>query len=192
MQGSKMYTKVIRVATILLLLFHLSSAEQCGRQAGNAVCPNNLCCSQYGWCGSTSEYCGTGCQSGPCSGSGTPSTPSGSKTGEVSYYTAPFVPSACFGDDAGQFPSNNFFAAGGDGAPNIWNNRANCGKWFRIQCTGNGCTSSATISVKIVDRCPNGCVGGRAFDLSDTAFRAIANTDVGHVTVNYSGPYDNA
>nr|P21227.1 RecName: Full=Endochitinase B [Pisum sativum] len=23
--------------------------EQCGRQAGGATCPNNLCCSQYGY-----------------------------------------------------------------------------------------------------------------------------------------------
>ncbi|OAE19057.1 hypothetical protein AXG93_2839s1530 [Marchantia polymorpha subsp. ruderalis] len=150
---------------MLLLFSHLSTAEQCGRQAGNAVCPSNLCCSEYGWCGSTSAYCGLNCQSGPCTGSspsppsGTPST-GGTKTGEVSYYTAPFTPSACFGFDAGQFPSNNYFAAGGDGAPNIWNNGANC--------------------------------GGRAFDLSDTAFRAIANPDAGHVSINYSGPYDSA
>ncbi|CAL9027317.1 unnamed protein product [Prunus brigantina] len=39
------------------------SAEQCGRQAGNAVCPNGLCCSQYGWCGTTADYCTTNCQS---------------------------------------------------------------------------------------------------------------------------------
>nr|prf basic chitinase [Oryza sativa] len=38
-------------------------AEQCGSQAGGAVCPNCLCCSQFGWCGSTSDYCGAGCQS---------------------------------------------------------------------------------------------------------------------------------
>ncbi|GKV45158.1 hypothetical protein SLEP1_g52268 [Rubroshorea leprosula] len=30
-----------------------TSAEQCGKQAGGALCPNGLCCSQYGWCGST-------------------------------------------------------------------------------------------------------------------------------------------
>lgn len=91
-----MYFKVIRVAVMLLLFSHLSTAEQCGRQAGNAVCPSNLCCSEYGWCGSTSAYCGLNCQSGPCTGSspsppsGTPST-GGTKTGEVSYYTAPFT-----------------------------------------------------------------------------------------------------
>ncbi|KAL3682669.1 hypothetical protein R1sor_000691 [Riccia sorocarpa] len=111
-------------------------------------------------------------------------------TGQASYYTAPFVPSACYGFDQNQFPANQFFAAGGDGAPNIWAGGANCGKWFRIQCTGNGCTNSNTISVKIVDRCPNGCFNGRAFDLSDTAFSAIANKDVGFITVLYSGPFD--
>lgn len=27
-----------------------------------SACPSNLpCCSQHGWCGSTSDYCGTGC-----------------------------------------------------------------------------------------------------------------------------------
>nr|AAP35270.1 hevein-like antimicrobial peptide [Euonymus europaeus] len=41
------------------------SAQQCGRQAGNRRCPNNLCCSQFGYCGRTNEYCctGFGCQS---------------------------------------------------------------------------------------------------------------------------------
>ena len=36
------------------------------------TCPGTLCCSQYGWCGSTSEYCGEGCQAdfGTCSSSG--------------------------------------------------------------------------------------------------------------------------
>jgi chitinase len=53
--------------------------EQCGSQAGGALCPNCLCCSQYGWCGSTSAYCGSGCQSqcsGSCGGGG-PTPPSG-------------------------------------------------------------------------------------------------------------------
>ena len=30
-------------------------------------CSNNLCCSKYEFCGSTSDYCGTGCKGGPCS-----------------------------------------------------------------------------------------------------------------------------
>ncbi|KAG8633901.1 acidic endochitinase WIN6.2C-like [Manihot esculenta] len=38
-------------------------AEQCGTQGGGAVCPGGLCCSQWGWCGSTIDYCCVGCQS---------------------------------------------------------------------------------------------------------------------------------
>lgn len=29
-------------------------------------CPSDLCCSQYGYCGSGEDYCGIGCQAGPC------------------------------------------------------------------------------------------------------------------------------
>ncbi|KAI1503223.1 glycoside hydrolase/deacetylase [Biscogniauxia marginata] len=34
------------------------------------TCPDSLCCSQYGYCGSTTDYCSTGCQPtfGTCSG----------------------------------------------------------------------------------------------------------------------------
>ncbi|CAL5402190.1 unnamed protein product [Camellia sinensis] len=53
--------------TILCLLAALlitkGSAEQCGSQAEGALCPGGLCCSKYGWCGTTYDYCGPGCQS---------------------------------------------------------------------------------------------------------------------------------
>ena len=56
------------IAKICILAFSLAvSAEQCGKQAGNALCPNGMCCSQFGWCGTTAEYC-TNCQS-QCGGS---------------------------------------------------------------------------------------------------------------------------
>ncbi|XP_047162381.1 endochitinase [Vigna umbellata] len=45
------------------LLVGGSWGEQCGSQAGGALCPGGLCCSQFGWCGSTDDYCGQGCQS---------------------------------------------------------------------------------------------------------------------------------
>jgi len=44
--------------------------EQCGIQAGGAMCANNLCCSQFGFCGLGAQYCGVGCQSN-CHGSPT-------------------------------------------------------------------------------------------------------------------------
>ncbi|KAL1370624.1 hypothetical protein HN51_000863 [Arachis hypogaea] len=61
--------------TLLLLLLG-AKAEQCGRQAGGALCPNNYCCSQFGWCGETDDYClaSKGCQS-QCRGPPTPSPP---------------------------------------------------------------------------------------------------------------------
>ncbi|KAL6292581.1 hypothetical protein ACE6H2_000723 [Prunus campanulata] len=43
--------------------------------AQNCGCAPELCCSQYGYCGSSEDYCGPGCQQGPCTG-GTPTTPS--------------------------------------------------------------------------------------------------------------------
>lgn len=42
--------------------FPLSTDGTCGAAVGFS-CPNSLCCSQYGYCGSSSGYCGGGCQS---------------------------------------------------------------------------------------------------------------------------------
>ncbi|KAL9237520.1 hypothetical protein vseg_012056 [Gypsophila vaccaria] len=58
--------------TISIYSFPISSYAQ------NCVCDPSLCCSQFGFCGTGDEYCGTGCQSGPCN---TPSTPSGGSSG---------------------------------------------------------------------------------------------------------------
>lgn len=46
----------------LMIIFILGEnvEAQCGSAYGR--CPNNLCCSQWGWCGSSSAYCGQGCQ----------------------------------------------------------------------------------------------------------------------------------
>lgn len=34
--------------------------------AQNCGCAANECCSRWGFCGTGNEYCGTGCQEGPC------------------------------------------------------------------------------------------------------------------------------
>ncbi|XP_010687455.2 endochitinase A [Beta vulgaris subsp. vulgaris] len=41
-------------------------AQKCG-------CASGLCCSRWGYCGTTAAYCGDGCQQGPCYSSTTPS-----------------------------------------------------------------------------------------------------------------------
>ncbi|CAN1226118.1 unnamed protein product [Linum perenne] len=51
------------LVTLALLFIATASAQNCGRQAGNVVCPGGLCCSQFGWCGNTPDHCTTGCQS---------------------------------------------------------------------------------------------------------------------------------
>ncbi|KAI3939497.1 hypothetical protein MKW92_050820, partial [Papaver armeniacum] len=33
----------------------------------NCGCAADQCCSQFGYCGTSSDYCGLGCRSGPCS-----------------------------------------------------------------------------------------------------------------------------
>nr|AAD34596.1 endochitinase precursor [Humulus lupulus] len=71
---------------IVLMSFLVGGAlaEQCGRQAGGALCPNGLCCSQHGWCGTTSDYCAAGCQSQCSSTTPTPSGGGGGGSGDVS------------------------------------------------------------------------------------------------------------
>lgn len=55
--------RALFVFSLFLAFVILGSAEQCGRQNGGALCPNGLCCSEFGWCGTTEAYCGEGCQS---------------------------------------------------------------------------------------------------------------------------------
>ncbi|KAL8388853.1 hypothetical protein RB595_008979 [Gaeumannomyces hyphopodioides] len=38
-------------------LVRRQSAQECGPQGGNRRCPNNLCCSDYGWCGDSLDHC---------------------------------------------------------------------------------------------------------------------------------------
>ncbi|CAM6096890.1 unnamed protein product [Calypogeia fissa] len=58
------------VFTVLILcILHSTAAQQCGTQASGKTCSGDLCCSQYGYCGTTSDYCGSGCQS-QCGGGG--------------------------------------------------------------------------------------------------------------------------
>ncbi|KAG8369650.1 hypothetical protein BUALT_Bualt14G0035700 [Buddleja alternifolia] len=48
---------------ILAVIFLASGTWVSGQNCG---CAANLCCSRFGFCGTGIEYCGDGCQSGPC------------------------------------------------------------------------------------------------------------------------------
>ncbi|KAL1968102.1 hypothetical protein VTN77DRAFT_2232 [Rasamsonia byssochlamydoides] len=58
---------VVPLSTVLTLSKHDHSKRgiQCGIDAppGQELCPLGMCCSRYGYCGLTAEYCGLGCQS---------------------------------------------------------------------------------------------------------------------------------
>ncbi|XP_060205101.1 endochitinase 3-like isoform X2 [Lycium barbarum] len=45
------------LSVLAILLIPSVLAEQCGKQASGAPCPSGYCCSNYGWCGTTGDYC---------------------------------------------------------------------------------------------------------------------------------------
>ncbi|KAF8032164.1 hypothetical protein BT93_D1175 [Corymbia citriodora subsp. variegata] len=56
----KLLLTAVAVAGIVIsALPDTTSAQNCG-------CVADQCCSQWGYCGTGDDYCGTGCQAGPC------------------------------------------------------------------------------------------------------------------------------
>jgi hypothetical protein len=174
-------------AQLLLMIFVVVSsavafavAQDC---SGSNPCPDGQCCSQFGFCGCTDAFCGSGCQGqcGNCGGGG--GGGGGQFTGQATFYTE-YVPSACFGFDESQFPPGPLIAAA---SPDLYNNGAICGSSYSITCTGaasggsNPCTGNPTVTVKVVDKCP-GC-HQNSFDLSQQAFAMIANVNAGRLTI---------
>ncbi|KAJ0597848.1 putative chitinase [Helianthus annuus] len=56
---------ILLIAGVFLAGILNTAAQNCG-------CAPNLCCSQYGYCGTGVQYCGTGCRQGPCTTSPSP------------------------------------------------------------------------------------------------------------------------
>ncbi|KAE8729125.1 Wound-induced protein WIN2 [Hibiscus syriacus] len=179
---------VMMLFVLLVSLVGATMAEQCGRQAGGALCPNNLCCSQYGWCGDTDEYClpENNCQSncrGPAPGGG------GATVRSTYHYYNPeqnnwdlrAVSAYCSTWDAdkpfawrSKYGWTAFCGPVSPGFP------AACGRCLRVRNTRTG----AQTTVRIVDQCSNG-----GLDLDWGVFQRI-DTDgegyrQGHMTVRY-------
>ncbi|KAL8488754.1 hypothetical protein ACS0TY_024883 [Phlomoides rotata] len=72
--------------------------------------------------------------------------------------------------------------------PSLFNNKAACGTFYKVRCTGSTSTPRACrngeVRVKIVVLCP-GC-GPNQFDLSREAFSVIANPDAGRILIDYN------
>ncbi|GLJ31349.1 hypothetical protein SUGI_0629110 [Cryptomeria japonica] len=108
--------------------------------------------------------------------------------GTAASYSPPYVPTECYGNDQGQFPAGNLFAAASDA---IWDNGAACGRQYSVRCLSgtnqksqNPCLNNTdSIVVKIVDYCSSDCQG--TLELSADAFRDIADSAAGTINIEY-------
>ncbi|XP_059651065.1 pathogenesis-related protein PR-4-like [Cornus florida] len=169
-------------------------AEQCGRQAGGRLCPGNQCCSQWGYCGTTDEYClpSKKCQSNckPSGGGGGGGGGEGASNVRATYhYYNPeqvgwdlnAVSAYCSTWDAGKPLAwrrrYGWTAFCGPAGPR---GQASCGKCLRVTNTWTG----AQTTVRIVDQCSNG-----GLDLDAGVFRQLDTNgrgyQQGHLIVNY-------
>lgn len=64
-----------RFSIVLIIISNLLVFVQSAAQP-TCFCHESECCSRWGYCGKTDEYCGTGCQSGPCTGKAAMTKPS--------------------------------------------------------------------------------------------------------------------
>ena len=55
-----------KALALILLAGILAGALPGSTVAQDCGCSSDQCCSQWGYCGTGDDYCGTGCQSGPC------------------------------------------------------------------------------------------------------------------------------
>src|SRR6187455_2805283 len=105
-------------ALLFYSVFAIVSPDfSCGGTNGY-TCQPGLCCSQYGWCGSTSAYCSTGCQPsfGTCTSTSSTMAPPSSTSSPAS--SSSVVPSPT------TFPISQ-------------DNR--CGSVVRLRCGGTAC-----------------------------------------------------
>jgi chitinase len=61
----------MKALTLVLMVLAFAAVTTLGCGPGSP-CSDNNCCSQYGYCGTGGDYCGAGCQSGPCYGAKLP------------------------------------------------------------------------------------------------------------------------
>ena len=111
-----------------------SSDGKCGPDNGGLTCDpnsavyNGTCCSQYGWCGDTIDYCGSGCISG-CSSAA--STISSSASSPNPTATASATQEPVLGKPS-TAPSTGPITA--DGTCGAGNGNTVCGNWPKGAC----------------------------------------------------------
>jgi len=146
-------------------------------------CASGLCCSEYGYCGTGSAYCGSGCQSG-CSGSPPKSPPpkspppksppppppsSGGSSAQASYY-----------DPAGGYGSCGNVLQNSDMIVAMPVGQVSCGECITVNYNGK------SISVNVQDTCES-CASLGRIDLSQGAWQQLnSNIGLGLLPVTWS------
>ncbi|KAL2346726.1 hypothetical protein Fmac_000726 [Flemingia macrophylla] len=104
--------------------------------------------------------------------------------GTAASYGPPYIPTACDGNRAGQFPPGNLFVAVNEG---LWDNGAACGRRYRIRCVSgnNRPCKDGTIDVKVVDSCPKSPCSNTLL-MSNDAFAAISRFPHGKINIEYT------
>lgn len=79
---------VSQIVLVLIILISICLHEIKGNlfkslTQSNCFCGLNECCSKWGYCGKGEDYCGTGCQAGPCKTSPTVKPNSYNITSEI-------------------------------------------------------------------------------------------------------------
>ncbi|PSR84749.1 Endochitinase [Actinidia chinensis var. chinensis] len=64
--ASLSFRNILMTLTLVGILSGILPEITLGQNCG---CASGLCCSQFGFCDTGNDFCGTGCQSGPCIGS---------------------------------------------------------------------------------------------------------------------------
>ncbi|KAB1224254.1 Wound-induced protein WIN2 [Morella rubra] len=193
----------LKVLFVLSLCFLAASAtaKMCGRQAGGQTCANNLCCSQYGHCGTTPEYCSPSknCQSNckPAAGARAGGGSSGGSGGESANVEATY---RFYNPERNGWNLNatsGYCSAQIAKKPLAWRSKYGwtafcgpvgtlgkvyCGKCLKVTNIG---AESQILTVRIVDK----CVNGSGLDLDVGVFKKLDTDGRGnardYMMVNY-------
>ncbi|PRP89267.1 hypothetical protein PROFUN_02141 [Planoprotostelium fungivorum] len=171
-----------RSVCLLLALLGLTlfvSAQNCG-------CPSGMCCSQWGYCGTSGDYCGSGCREncGSSGGSSSGGSSGGSSSGgggdtfsgDATYFDPGLGACGTYASGSDYIAALNAPQWGADPGGNP-NRNTNCGRTAVVS------GPKGSVTVKIQDKCPP-CKSGD-LDLSPSAFDRIADRSQGRVHITW-------
>ncbi|CAL8990570.1 unnamed protein product [Prunus brigantina] len=106
-------TKYLTISLIAIVFVAGALLKNVTATAQNCGCAPGLCCSQYGYCGTGNDYCGQGCQQGPCTdGGGTPTTPSTNVGSSVADIVTPEFFNGIISQASSDSAGKNFYSRG--------------------------------------------------------------------------------